>query len=209
MIREPRIVARAACSVQVLLVLLGTQAGGCHGLCVERKGQHHHRDRYRQIAGREDDQGRPAAARHRVDQGREVRPGRGRRRRHDPDDRYRHARDGRDPAVRARSRAVHAGSDRQDALRRQRERQHRHDHRHREARAARRGAGRRRAGRHGHQPRRQDPGQHLRNDQHGAFHRSPRRARSSPMCWSTRGRASRSSSPTARSSGYRPRSAAR
>src|SRR5262249_45930445 len=40
-----------------------------HRLCLEREEEHYQRDRYRQIRRREDDQSRPEAARHRVNQG--------------------------------------------------------------------------------------------------------------------------------------------
>ena len=54
-----------------------------HRLCLEREEQYHHRHRYRQIRGRNDDQGRSETTRHRIDQGWEIRSGRCRRRRHD------------------------------------------------------------------------------------------------------------------------------
>ena len=113
-----------------------------------------------------------------------------------------------EPALGAGPGALRAASDRQSALHRQRGRQSRHRRRRRDAAGAGRGAGRRRARRHGRKPGRQDRGQHVRDHEHGAFHRHRDASRSSRTCWSTAGRASPSSRPTARSSASRPRSAA-
>ena len=99
---------------------------GLHRLCVEREEQHRIGHRHRQMDGHQDHQGRPAAARHRVHAGRQVRAGRGRRRRHHPGDRRRDPAGGGQPALRSRSGAVHPGCRRQDPLCRQRERQHGH-----------------------------------------------------------------------------------
>src|SRR5260370_888033 len=56
-----------------------TARRGGHGLCVEREKQHGVGDRYRHMGRHQDHQGRPAAAWHRVYQGRQIRDGRGRR----------------------------------------------------------------------------------------------------------------------------------
>ena len=57
--------------------------------------------------------------------------------------------------------------------------------------------------RNDHQSGRQDPDQYIRDDQHGAFPSTPRPVRSSPTCWSTRGRAFlRNSSMTAPNCGF-------
>ncbi len=103
---------------------------------------------------------------------RQVRDGRGRRRRHHPGDRHQNPAGGGHPALRSRSRAVHPGCRRQDrsmSPTRTTTRSPIIDHR--EAHTARRHPGRRRARRHDGQPGRQDPDLHLRDHQHGAFHR--------------------------------------
>ena len=100
-------------------------------------------------------------------------------------------------AVGAGSGAVHPASRRQSALHRQRGRQSRHRGRHRRRQGGGRDPRRRRAGGHGHQPGRQAAGQHLRDHQHGALHRHRHPRRSSTTCWSTAGRAWRSSRRTA------------
>ena len=87
---------------------------GFHGLCVEREEQYRIRHRYRQLDRDQDHQGRPAAARHRIHAGRQVRDGRGRRRRHHPGDRRQDAGGGGHPALRPRPRTVRPGCRRQD-----------------------------------------------------------------------------------------------
>ena len=114
-----------------------------------------------------------------------------------------------DPTVGTRPGAVHPASQRQSALHRQRGRQYHHRGRHRRKTGAGRDPRRRGAGGHGHQPGRQAAGQHLRDHQHGPLHRHRHARDRSTTSWSTAGRASPSSRPTARSCGSAPRSAAR
>ena len=182
---------------------------GLHGLCVQREEQHRIGDRYRQMDRHQDHQGRPAAARHRVHAGRQVRAGRGRRRRHDPGDRCRDASrssdtlpSGPDPELftqDAAGKILYVANENDNTVTiidRRKARPHRRD------------PGRRRAGGHGASARTARSWSTRPRPPTWRISSTPRRARSSPTCWSMRGRALPSSSATAPKCGYRPRSAA-
>src|SRR5436190_19969906 len=75
-----------------LLVLVHAHASALTAY-VSNEKSNSQRHRYRQAYGGKDHQGRPETARHRIEQGWKVHPGRGRGRRYHPDDRQQYARD--------------------------------------------------------------------------------------------------------------------